>query len=131
MVEALNIEFVSIKENKVDLDAYEEAQRKLQNDVEANKYASEDNFRNLLGTDNYIEKYLPFTIQAMISETVGSFTSKREQDRLREYEGAKYKELHRLVLADQGIPNLPKKTYNRESFIQHLNNRQEAKSMII
>jgi len=35
--------------------------------------SAKDNFEQLLATDNYLEKYIPFRIQSMISDSVMSF----------------------------------------------------------
>ena len=80
------------------------------------KYATQDNFRNLLGTDNYLEKYLPFFIQGMISETVSSIHGKKEIQALKEYEHIKYKELHKVVLGDDGIPALKKRGFKMPGY---------------
>ena len=114
-----------MQENKVDINKYEEQYRKMKDDVETSKYASDDNFRNLLGTDNYIEKYLPFSIQTMIGETLQAFLSKKDISKLKDFEHLKYKELHKQVLLDKGIPNLPKKGYGKEGHKQVLTENRE------
>jgi hypothetical protein len=58
----LKKEVVELKEEKLDEDLYRDEHKKAMSELETVKYSSEDNFRNQLGTDNYIEKYLPFTI---------------------------------------------------------------------
>ena len=39
----------------------------LMDQIETIRYATYDNFRVIRATDNYIEKYLPFKIQSMVS----------------------------------------------------------------
>ena len=48
----------------------------LMDQIETIRYATYDNFRVIRATDNYIEKYLPFKIQSMVSQNVLSFIKK-------------------------------------------------------
>ena len=41
--------------------------------LETTRFAAFDCFRTQVQTDNYIEKYLPFKIQNLISENILSF----------------------------------------------------------
>ena len=70
LCESIRQDVALLKSLKVDQSAYDEQYKVMHEDVETSKFACDDNFRNLLGTDNYIEKYLPFTIQTMISDTL-------------------------------------------------------------
>ena len=58
----------NMKENKVELNQYNEQQAVYEEKLRTLKYATQDTFRTLLATDNYIEKYLPYKIQEIISE---------------------------------------------------------------
>ena len=55
-------EILTLKDNKLESVIYHENYAEIRTEVETIKYASQDNFRNLLHTDNYLEKYLPFKI---------------------------------------------------------------------
>ena len=46
----------------------------LQDQIEAIRFATYDNFRVIRATDNYLEKYLPFQMQSLISRNILSFT---------------------------------------------------------
>ena len=48
----------------------------LMEQIETIRFATYDNFRVIRATDNYIEKYLPFKTQAMISASILSFVKK-------------------------------------------------------
>ena len=48
----------------------------LLDQIETIRFATYDNFRVIRATDNYIEKYLPFKTQAMISSNILSFIKK-------------------------------------------------------
>jgi ABC-type Fe2+-enterobactin transport system substrate-binding protein len=55
---------------KLDKKEYDETIEKVQESMRIMKTALKDNFSQLLATDNYLEKYLPFRIQNMISQNV-------------------------------------------------------------
>lgn len=110
--------------NKVDITKYEQDLKSLENMLETSRLAMRDNFSQLLATDNYIEKYLPFRMQNMISESIMSFmtlthnekhhgkpeeqciTDFREKtiNKYKQFEYKAYKLLHRDVITDCGIP---------------------------
>ena len=48
--------------------------------MEKIRYAVYDTFRVQKSTDNYMEKYLPFTVQNMISQNLASLFKKRPLD---------------------------------------------------
>jgi hypothetical protein len=52
-----------MRERKVDSQLYEEHLLDIQEKLQTLKYATQDTYRSLLATDNYIEKYLPFKVQ--------------------------------------------------------------------
>lgn len=62
MVSEAKQDIVSLKEIKLDQTIFNEGYEAMKAEVETIKFASQDNFRNLLHTDNYLEKYLPFKI---------------------------------------------------------------------
>ena len=81
-----------------------------------------DNFCQLIATDNYLEKYLPFRIQNMVSASVHSILSsnQEQQRRFRVEETKTYKQLHKLVLLDDGIPTLKKRSFQMPNQMRKL-----------
>ena len=59
-------------------------------------------------TDNYLDKYLPFRIQNMISETLDSVLEDYQLKRLSQYENTKFKRMHDEILNDAGVATLDK-----------------------
>ena len=80
--------------------------------IVAIKYATQDNYRALIATDNYIEKYQPFFMQHLISDSLQTIFNRHSESglhkisRFREYEHNKYREWHKLILNDNGLPSL-------------------------
>ena len=60
----------TIQANKLDVAKFEEIVRKLETKFETNQMGIKDNFMQLMATDNYLEKYLPFKVQMMISDSL-------------------------------------------------------------
>ena len=95
------------------------------------QYANKDNFEQLMATDNFIEKYLPFKIQCMVSESLECVFDRLDrlvpetepEDELRKggprnfkgvfkmHEQKVYKRLHKWVVNDKGIPTLKKRGF--------------------
>jgi hypothetical protein len=89
-------------------------------------------------TDNYIEKYLPFELQKLISENMLSvlkrplFNNKKKiidmkpediknlevYKKFRSSEFGIYKKLHDRVIDDHGVPNLNKRQYNMPGYTE-------------
>lgn len=71
-----------------------------------------------MATDNYIEKYLPFKIQNIVSECVFSTMDihSKEFEAYKQFEYKAYKKIHKIVLADEGIPNLKKRAYQMPGY---------------
>ena len=63
--------------NKLDVKEYEEAMEIIRESIKIMKMGLKDNFSQLLATDNYLEKYLPFKIQNMISNNILCFLDPR------------------------------------------------------
>ena len=59
-----------IQMNKLDVHEFEKVRKSLEFKFETNQLGIKDNFSQLLATDNYLEKYLPFRIQMMISDSI-------------------------------------------------------------
>lgn len=121
--------------HKLDAEVYKKEKALLDDEIERNRLAIRDNFGQLLATDNFLEKYLPFRIQNLISESVLSLLGDgsgspartmrldsdaarrverfRQQcvDRYKSFEYKAYKRLHRVVISDEGIPTLKKRAY--------------------
>ena len=71
---------VKLFATKVDKPDYEKCTQQLSEQLETIKFATYDNFRTILATDNYIEKYLPFQTQALISAGIESLFPKEKKD---------------------------------------------------
>jgi len=74
---------------------------KLTNDIEQNKNRG-------ITTENYLEKYLPFRIQNIISENFHNTFETKIRLAFLEFEKQKYKTLNDIILSDDGKPNLNK-----------------------
>ena len=59
-----------VSKQKLDEKKFEERINKFTGELEFIRYAVYDNFRVLKSTDNYIDKYLPFMVQNMISQNM-------------------------------------------------------------
>ena len=59
-------------EGKVDQKEFNTTRNDLTEQLETIRFATYDNFRVVRATDNYIEKYLPFTVQSLISRNMAS-----------------------------------------------------------
>lgn len=74
------------------------------------QYSAEDINRNLISTDNYVEKYLPIKIHKFVMSTLKNvFDNKKDIRRLRDYEAKKDWVLNEVVRNDDGIPSDYKK----------------------
>jgi glucan biosynthesis protein len=60
-------EIIKINAFKLDTQVFNTKLEVLEKQLETIRYATYDNFRVQKASDNYIEKYLPFVIQNMIS----------------------------------------------------------------
>lgn len=102
--------------HKVEVEKYDKWVSQITSEMETNRLAIRDNFAQLLATDNYLEKYVPFTIQNFISESLGTFLDKDQKRLYKDHEYKKYKFLHRLVIVDEGIPDLKKRAYSMPGY---------------
>jgi chromosome segregation ATPase len=59
--------------SKVEVADYISNRQQVSEQVQTIRYATYDNFRCLLATDNYLEKYLPFQMQSVASASILSF----------------------------------------------------------
>ncbi|CAD8150230.1 unnamed protein product [Paramecium pentaurelia] len=68
--------------------------------------------------ENYIEKYFPLFLQGTISDTLHNCLQENDRFKLAQYEEIKFTELHRIIVNDDGIPNLDRKINEYTSFIE-------------
>ena len=80
--------------------------KSIKENIQKLKFGLDDIDKNLTTTDNYLDKYLPFRIQNLISETLENVLDKEQIQKLTIFEGEKFKSLHERILADNGEPNL-------------------------
>lgn len=106
----------NLKTEKLDKESYNPDIIKIREDIETLKMAAHDNYRNIISTDNYIEKYLPFTILQLCGEMVTSFTEQEDLNLVNGYLDKKYKILHKQILADDGTTHLKKESYNLKGY---------------
>ena len=132
---------LKMEAKKLDAETYKKEKALLDDEIERNRLAIRDNFSQLLATDNFLEKYLPFRLQNLISESVlsllgdsrsGARAAKEEPsgepaqllerfrqqcvDRYKSFEYRAYKRLHRVVFSDEGIPTLKKRAYRMPGY---------------
>ena len=65
---------------KVEQKVFDETTENLRTQIETIRFATYDNFRVIRATDNFVEKYLPFQIQELISKNLLSFLHKPISD---------------------------------------------------
>ena len=127
-----------LKLTKFDQIEFEQKIQLFDDQLETIRYAVYDSFRVLKATDNYLEKYMPFMIQNLISQNLkvllvsppkneidvktGKITlapdrsewTQKEKKEFERYESFKaneyeiYKSFHSAVLNDDGNPKLKK-----------------------
>lgn len=56
--------------------------------------------------ENYVDKYHVLKIQSQIGETFRGVLGQLERDKLDEFEKDKFRELHKIILLDDGMPRL-------------------------
>ncbi len=61
-------EALSLRMTKLDANEFEEKIEKFDQQLETLRFAVYDSFRVLKATDNYLEKYMPFMVQNLISQ---------------------------------------------------------------
>jgi len=62
------VEIMALKVAKLDLTEFEQKMKTFDEQLETIRYATYDSFKALKATDNYLEKYLPFMVQNLISQ---------------------------------------------------------------
>ncbi len=106
-----------LRGSKLDLDRYTKELAMVKRELTGNRYSSEDINNRLKATDNYLEKYIPIKIQTMISQTLHRILKYDEEFKLCQFEEDRFLELTHIVLNDNGIPSLSKKTYSLPQII--------------
>ena len=132
--------------SKIDSTRYEKDLKELEISIETSRLAMRDNFSQLLATDNFIEKYLPFRMQNMISESVMSFVTlthnekhhakpedpiisdfrEKVMNKYKQFEYKTYKAMHRDVINDCGIPTLKKRAYQMPGYKKVLDDNERV-----
>jgi len=70
---------LALAEEKQSQEQFEDHLENAEREFASIKYANKDNFEQLMATDNYIEKYLPFKVQEMISDGVASLVARLDR----------------------------------------------------
>lgn len=139
-------ELRQLSSQKLDTNKFLEALEDVSKKIETVTYAAYDIHRVLKQTDNFIEKYLPFTIQNIVSKNINSFlhpppkakfdaeSGKTQPPKPREewtqaeslcydwyekYKAAEYdvyKEFHRVILNDDGVAALKKTAFSMPGY---------------
>ena len=107
----------TIKDTKLDKNFFSTGFVEVNKKIEKNRQGMIDNFAQQLATDNYLEKYLPFKIQFMVSEAIKHAVF--DHDALHKYkifEYDVYKGFHRIVMEDEGIPTLKKRAFEMPGY---------------
>ncbi len=129
---------LALKNAKLDQTEFEDKIKTFDEQLETIRYATYDSFRVLKATDNFLEKYMPFMVQNLISqnfsvllegppknhidEKTGKITlapdrshwTDKQKKKFELYESFKaneyeiYKGFHSIVLNDDGDPKLKK-----------------------
>lgn len=137
---------MKLQDHKLDKSTFETALEDYNERNETIMFATYDNYRVLKQTDNYLEKYLPFMVQNIVSLNINSFlkpapkekfdteTGQVEEAKPRDewtmsetlshdwYENYKaveydiYKDFHRAVLNDDGVPLLKKTAFRMPGY---------------
>ena len=68
-----SVQIHKLIETKVEQKDFEFTREDHREQIETIRFATYDNFRVVRATDNYIEKYLPFATQSLISRNMASF----------------------------------------------------------
>ena len=97
-----------LTENKLELSYFQLELGKLIKDIQEVKYLNEDLTNTVRGTDNYLEKYIPFRMQNMITETMNNVLPKSDLHKLHEFAARKYLQLKEVVADDDGVPRFSK-----------------------
>lgn len=89
---------------KLDLERYNADQQQLNNKLQESEKYNKENHIHYVQVENYLDKYLPMTVQKAIGKTiVAVFEGKQPfTDRYRQFEEDYLKEANRIILLDDG-----------------------------
>lgn len=68
---------------------------------------------DLLATDNYLEKYLPFKVLNYIHDALINSLPRLQRGKLISYLNQTYEMLEYIAINDDGKPRLPKREYTK------------------
>ncbi len=97
-----------LKGGKVEQKQYTEETAATRKELQRLRSDLESNRNGLVTTENYLEKYLPFRMQNMVSESIHCTFDVPTRRKFVEFEKQKYAKLNDAILKDDGKPNLNK-----------------------
>ncbi|CDW81758.1 UNKNOWN [Stylonychia lemnae] len=124
-LEQLGKDIFELQEVKLDKQQFNMDTKKIEEQFSQIDYSLGDLNNNILGTDNYIEKYLPFKSLQLMVESMSQILDKKQVKRLTDFEQKKYKELHQGILGDDGHPNNAEKA----SYLKFLNSAEKGSNI--
>ena len=112
-LQELSTQTHALAELKLDRSEFSLRSEEIYDSTRLAKNSIEDLHNRLKGTDNYIEKYLPFKMVNMISDIMRPTLADQGPvaEKFYEWEERKYRSLHNVVLSDSGTPTLNKKSF--------------------
>lgn len=96
---------IQLHDNAIMRNDYLKDAKALNEDITRLRFGLEDLSSNLMTTENYLDKYLPFRIQNFISEALEEVLPQQQLSKLIEFEKIKYKHMHDAIIQDEGVPN--------------------------
>ncbi|CAI2385161.1 unnamed protein product [Moneuplotes crassus] len=113
-----NIEVV--KQEKADQKQTFDEVTKINEILQAHTKKIEDQYNHTMTVENFMEKYIPITIQTQISDTLKSIIDKKMKRSLEHYETRKFNDLHKMILDDNGDPEIKNKIMEMaQKFAEH------------
>ena len=95
-----------LSHQKHDAEAFLLDKEALDHELYAIKTEAANHGNHFAMVENFIEKYIPVRIQSQISFTLQEVLPEKALGLLSEYEKARFKEMHTILLDDDGIPQL-------------------------
>jgi len=89
---------------KHDARAFEVDKEALDSELFTIKTDAANHANHFAMVENFIEKYIPVRIQSQISFTLQQVLPEKALGLLSEYEKGRFKEMHQILLEDDGIP---------------------------
>eukprot|EP00347_Sterkiella_histriomuscorum_P020570 403337299 len=103
-LEVLARDLYELREMKLDKLQFNMDTKKIDEQFTSLDYALGDLHNHIKGTDNYVEKYVPFKSLQLLIEGMSMILEKKQVKKLKEFEEKKYKEFHDTILNDDGNP---------------------------